>query len=67
MHVATLDRPFGYGKCGYELIQYMACGRPVMASPVEIDQKSADNDLNGFLAKIIEKIDIYVACFFVFR
>ena len=28
-----LDGPFERGKCGYKLIQYMACGLPVVASP----------------------------------
>lgn len=28
------DTPFERGKCGYKLIQYMACGKPVLASDV---------------------------------
>src|SRR5689334_2476517 len=28
------DLPFERGKCGYKLIQYMACGKPVVATPV---------------------------------
>ncbi|NJM51018.1 MAG: glycosyltransferase family 4 protein [Sphingomonadales bacterium] len=31
------DEPFERGKCGYKLIQYMACGRPVVASPVGVN------------------------------
>ena len=27
------DEPFERGKCGFKLVQYMACGRPVVASP----------------------------------
>ncbi|BBK30149.1 glycosyltransferase involved in cell wall biosynthesis [Stella humosa] len=31
------DTPFERGKCGYKLIQYMAAGRPSVASPVGVN------------------------------
>lgn len=45
-----VDTPFERGKCGYKLIQYMACGLPVVASPVGINQKIVRHGENGFLA-----------------
>lgn len=43
------DGPFERGKCGYKLIQYMACGVPVIASPVGVNRQIV-TAANGFLA-----------------
>lgn len=43
------DGPVQRGKCGYKLIQYMACGKPVIASPVGINKSIVDPE-NGLLA-----------------
>jgi len=44
------DEPWERGKCGYKLIQYMGCGRPVVASPVGANAQIVEPGLNGFLA-----------------
>lgn len=44
------DRPFERGKSGYKLIQYMACGLPVVASPVGVNNEIVRDGENGLLA-----------------
>lgn len=44
------DSPWERGKCGYKLIQYMACGIPVVGSPVGVNQEIVRHGENGYLA-----------------
>jgi len=44
------DEAWAKGKCGYKLIQYMACARPVVASPVGVAQQMIEDKKNGLLA-----------------
>jgi glycosyltransferase involved in cell wall biosynthesis len=45
------NSPWELGKCGYKLIQYMACGLPVVASDVGVNAEIVQNGVNGFLAR----------------
>lgn len=45
------DTPFEKGKGGYKLFQYMAAGKPVVASPVGINTLIVKEGVNGFLCR----------------
>ena len=44
------EGPWERGKCGYKLIQYMACSLPVVASPVGANADIVEHGVNGYLA-----------------
>ena len=49
------DGPFERGKCGYKLVQYMACGLPVIASPVGVNSCIVEQGKTGYLASNTEE------------
>lgn len=46
-----LDDEWAKGKCGFKLIQYMALGLPVVASPVGVNSQLVKEGEHGFLVK----------------
>ena len=52
-----VDSPWERGKCGYKLIQYMACGVSVIASPVGVNCEIVVSDENGLFADTVGEWD----------
>lgn len=49
------DTPWERGKCAYKLLQVMAAGKPVIASPVGANVQVVRHGVNGFLADTAEE------------
>ena len=49
------DTPWERGKCAYKLIQVMAAGKPVIASPVGANRQVVHHGVNGYLAETAEQ------------
>ena len=45
------DSPWERGKCGVKVLQYMACGIPVVASDVGVQNRIIQQGENGFLVR----------------
>lgn len=50
-----VDGPWEKGKCGYKLIQYMACAVPVVATPVGVNVKIVSDNKCGLLAADLQE------------
>lgn len=51
------DGPWERGKCGYKLVQYMACGVPVVASAVGANMEIVNEGESGFLVRSDDQWD----------
>lgn len=51
---------FEKGKCGYKLIQYMACGIPVIGSPIGENNIIIDEGINGFFANTNDEWEYFL-------
>jgi glycosyltransferase involved in cell wall biosynthesis len=49
------DASWEKGKCGYKLIQYMACAVPVIASPVGVNVDIVTQSQSGMLADTLSE------------
>ncbi len=49
------DDPWSRGKCGFKLVQYMSCKKPVIASPVGMNCTLVKEGENGFLVKTMDE------------
>ncbi|HMO61097.1 MAG TPA: glycosyltransferase [Ferruginibacter sp.] len=43
------------GKCGFKLVQYLSLGIPAVSSPVGVNPKIVDKDINGFFCNSFEE------------
>ncbi len=55
------DTPWERGKCGYKLIQYLAAGKPVVASPVGANRSIVEEGISGYLAGSLGEWSISLA------
>jgi glycosyltransferase involved in cell wall biosynthesis len=46
----SIDTPFARGKCAFKSIQYMACAKPVITSPVGANADVVEHEITGFHA-----------------
>lgn len=47
--------PWGEGKCGFKLVQYMSLGIPAVASPVGVNKQIIEEGINGSLCTTKEE------------
>jgi hypothetical protein len=56
------DTPWAAGKCALKLLQYMACGVPVVASPIGVNADIVRHGENGLLASTPAEWEAALRC-----
>jgi glycosyltransferase involved in cell wall biosynthesis len=56
-----VNTPWEEGKCGIKLIQYMACGLPVVGTPIGVNQEIINHGVNGFHANNLDEWTEYLS------
>ncbi|MBB1429367.1 glycosyltransferase family 4 protein [Pseudoalteromonas sp. SG43-4] len=52
------DEPFEKGKCGYKLIQYIACSKPVVASNVGVNAEIVEKCDAGYVVNTLDEWEV---------
>lgn len=55
-----IEDEWANGKCGFKALQYMALGIPSVISPVGVNTKIVQNEINGFLASNPDEFYMYL-------
>lgn len=50
-----VDDKWANGKCGFKALQYMSLGIPAIVSPVGVNTKIVDHEVNGYVCDTIEE------------
>ncbi|HRG59738.1 MAG TPA: glycosyltransferase [Bacteroidia bacterium] len=54
------DDQWAAGKCGFKALQYMALGIPALVSPVGVNTKIVDHEVNGFICQTLSDWELYI-------
>jgi glycosyltransferase involved in cell wall biosynthesis len=64
LHIGLMplpDDPWAKGKCGFKALQYLSLGIPALASPVGVNRKIVEHEVNGYLCASTEDWHIHLS------